>query len=572
MAAAARWLEWQGYGAAARTAAVALGAGATAATAGAFIHAAFTPGANHWLRMPELVTVQHASRKRRREITTMEPLAPITAVARWLIGLTGLLRPEPRPLEELHAPDDGYGRMTAFFNANALVRAPLAVLGLRLRVLRLRDEYCCLDPELAIEALTAWRSTLVEWDAELDFEFVGAYARSVRDALAGCQQLRILRCDGLGSATDLPPLPSLRELTIVGTYDGASALDTLAALFPQLGHLHVGCDDADAWAPLIFARIPSLTCVTRCRPRYIAKKFTLVPPPPRRTAQPAPQARRVPPPVAGITVGYATLYPNVEYLHLKSATTVPLVCALTALRVLDFSVNGFVERSLRRATYMCKSDPSDVPTDAAVAQLLASLPVLEALDVSVYNGRNMGVTFATDDYEGVMAPRLRILKAAGAGRLRGDGLRALAQMCPNLRHLDVRAAFAMSRRDFVDGLVEPSCSTDTDGAVTGKLARRQTQRLRLPKLRRLYSSFRRRLPKTLNFNVYRGGWTDVQPDESGALGEPRNVETEPLLEPEYVMVRFKPRSNNRRLILRENRGLPVDLLRIEEPVPGEFPP
>jgi hypothetical protein len=35
------------------------------------------------------------------------------------------------------------------------------------------------------------------------------------------------------------------------------------------------------------------------------------------------------------------------------------------------------------------------------------------------------------------------------------------------------------------------------------------------------------------------------------------------------MVRFKPRSNNRRLVLRENRGLPVDL-RIEDPVPGEF--
>jgi hypothetical protein len=62
----------------------------------------------------------------------------------------------------------------------------------------------------------------------------------------------------------------------------------------------------------------------------------------------------------------------------------------------------------------------------------------------------------------------------------------------------------------------------------------------------------------------------VRRDWSGAPLEPRDVETEPLLEPEYVMVRFEPRSNNRRLVLYENRGLHVDL-RIEAPVPGEFP-
>jgi hypothetical protein len=69
MAEAARWLEWQGRGAAARSAAVALVAGATAATAGAFIHAAFTPGA---ARMHLPIAVQsstdhfHGSRRGRR--------------------------------------------------------------------------------------------------------------------------------------------------------------------------------------------------------------------------------------------------------------------------------------------------------------------------------------------------------------------------------------------------------------------------------------------------------------------------------------------------------------------------
>jgi hypothetical protein len=256
----------------------------------------------------------------------------------------------------------------------------------------------------------------------------------------------------------------------------------------------------------------------------------------------------------------------------------PMVCALKRLRVLAFSVDGYMIRRMRKGSYsvqyVCKWGPCGAPTDAQTASLLASLPVLEVLDLSVYNGRNMDLTFATPDYHGVVAPRLRTLKAAGAGRLRGEGLRALARICPNLRHLDVRAAFAMSRQEFADGLLE-FCDTTPpnardgsgDGGNAGKSEasrRRQTQRLRLPKLRRLYSSFRRRLPKALNFNVYRGGWTDVRRDESGAVLEPLDVETEPLLEPEYVVVRSKPRSNNRRLVLHENRGLPVDL-RIEGP-------
>jgi hypothetical protein len=228
----------------------------------------------------------------------------------------------------------------------------------------------------------------------------------------------------------------------------------------------------------------------------------------------------------------------VEQLHLQfyprirvGAATVSTICALTKLRVLAMSGDAYVERRLRRCRYLCKSDPRGVLTDADTARLLASLPVLESLDLSVYNGRNMGVTFATPDYDEVSAPRLRTLRAAGAGRLRGEGL-ALARICPNLRQLDVRAAFAMSREEFADGLLELCESAPPDAlaggrndgdaaqaaaAVTGwTRGQRQTHRLRLPKLRRLYSSFRRRLPKALNFNMYRGGWTDVRRGESGA--------------------------------------------------------
>jgi hypothetical protein len=385
-------------------------------------------------------------------------------------------------------------------------------------------------------------------------------------------------------ATDLPPLPSLRELTMVGSYDGPSAVDTLAASFPQLEHLHVACVGFDF--SLLFARLASLSCIKRCWPRGTAPRTGASRPSTQPLSpEPARRARHVPRPSWAIDDAYVTLYPNVEHLHLQVTTTgvnrvnrgeLPMICALTKLRVLAIAGDGF--RGVRNHHWMRRSDPIGAPADAATARLLASLPVLEVLDLSVYNGRNMHLTFASTDYDGVVAPQLRVLKAAGAGRLREEGLRALARICPNLRHLDVRAAFAMSRRDFVDGLVEFSPATpppapvgaDDGGGGAAQAARRQTQRLRLPKLRRLYSSFNRQLPKVLKFNVYRSGWTDVRRDESGALGEPRDVETEPLLEPEYIMVRFRPRSNNRRLVLCENRGLPVDV-RIVEPVPGEFP-
>jgi hypothetical protein len=204
--------------------------------------------------------------------------------------------------------------------------------------------------------------------------------------------------------------------------------------------------------------------------------------------------------------------------------------------------------------------------------MLASLPVLEVLDLSVYNGRNPHLTFTTRDYDGVVAPRLRTLKAAGAAQLRGAGLRALARICPNLRHLDVRAAFAMSRQEFVDGMLEAPVAVDGAAAITLETQRRNpVQRLRLPKLRRLYSTFRRRLPKALNFNTYCSGWTVVYYEESERPMDVRDAELEPPIEPEHVLVYFSPRRNKRRLSMLPNNGIDVHV-RIEDPVPGEFAP
>jgi hypothetical protein len=207
MAEAARWLEWQGRGAVARTAAVALGAGAAAATAGAFIHAAFTPGANRWLRVPDVTTTRFLSCAQQTHTTApAQPLGPVTTVACRLIALTAQLRPQPLPLEELHAPDDG------MCDADALVEAALATPGLRMRVLRLLIH--ALSPQVALHALAAWGPAgLIEWDAEVRFPFhfnitSDPAMKAVARAFGECTTLRVLRCDNL-YITHLAPLPSV---------------------------------------------------------------------------------------------------------------------------------------------------------------------------------------------------------------------------------------------------------------------------------------------------------------------------------------------------------------------------
>jgi hypothetical protein len=213
MAEAARWLEWQGRAAVARTAAVALGAGASAATAGAFIHAAFTPGANRWLRVPQVRTTRYLTCYQLSHTTApAQPLGPVTAVACRLITLTAQLRPQPLPLKELHGPDGGD------CDADVLVEAALATPGLRLRVLRLGIH--ALSPHVAAQALAAWGPAgLIEWDAEVRFPdhfdlSNDPTMKAVVYAFGGCTALRVLRCDKL-YITHVAPVSSMRIVTVI---------------------------------------------------------------------------------------------------------------------------------------------------------------------------------------------------------------------------------------------------------------------------------------------------------------------------------------------------------------------
>jgi hypothetical protein len=396
--------------------------------------------------------------------------------------------------------------------------------------------------------------------------------KAVARAFGECTTLRVLRCDNL-YITHLAPLPSVRVATVIRHANAPVRLATIATLFPHLEHLRTGpgpSNDVEEWAAL-FAVAPSLTRISWCHPRFGSWAQQREPSTGPQLV-PAPQARLVPPAITPAAT-YAALYPGVEELrdYFEDAAT-PMICALKHLRVLSITAQGYFQSVISSHRMVFKKHPSSVPHDADVAQMLASLPLLEVLDLSVYNGRNPHLTFATADYDGVVAPRLRTLKAAGALQLRGAGLRALARMCPNLRHLDVRAAFAMSREEFISGMLELSVAAGGAAARTLETQQRNpVRRLRLPKLRRLYSSFRRRLPKALNFNTYCSGWSVVHHDEFERPMDIRDAELEPPLEPEQVVVYFSPRRNKRRLLLLPNDGIDVHV-RIEDPVPGEFAP
>jgi hypothetical protein len=130
----------------------------------------------------------------------------------------------------------------------------------------------------------------------------------------------------------------------------------------------------------------------------------------------------------------------------------------------------------------------------------------------------------------------------------------------------------MSRLEFVDGMLELSAAPVEEVAeATPSGTPKTAQRLRLPKLRRLYSTFRRRLPKALNFNTYCSGWSVVHHEQFGRPRDVRDAGLEPPLEPEHVVVYFVPRRNKRRLSMLPNNGIDVHV-RIEDAVPGEFAP
>jgi hypothetical protein len=140
--------------------------------------------------------------------------------------------------------------------------------------------------------------------------------------------------------------------------------------------------------------------------------------------------------------------------------------------------------------------------DALVAVLLRDLRLLEHLDVGSHNWFSTSVAFAPAAFagDGCVAPRLRSLSVARQKRLDPVGLQTIVRVCPGLVQLDMRGCFGVSLRDFAAVLLGPAAPTaGHEATATGRGT------LRLPKLRRVVASYRRRVPRALNFITYHCG-------------------------------------------------------------------
>jgi hypothetical protein len=148
---------------------------------------------------------------------------------------------------------------------------------------------------------------------------------------------------------------------------------------------------------------------------------------------------------------------------------------------------------------------------------LNAAPRIETLIVDLTHTFGTAVTFAGAAFrDAPTRPSLRKLKVARQGGIQKEGLETIVRLFPNLRALDVRGCFGLSLKDFAASMLEPhpldsaACATTIhDGALAQDSSptprRPHHYRLRLRKLRRVVASYRRRVPKALNFIEYHCG-------------------------------------------------------------------
>jgi hypothetical protein len=193
--------------------------------------------------------------------------------------------------------------------------------------------------------------------------------------------------------------------------------------------------------------------------------------------------------------------PKLRHLNLRTApysnatlaATLPRFAA--SLTHLDLSHEGSVYAE------------QHVVDDALVALLLRELPLLEHLDVGSHNWFSTSVEFAPGAFAGndCIAHRLRSLSVARQKRLGPAGLQTIVRLCPGLVQLDMRGCFGVSLRDFAAVLLAPPGAPTAPAGHEATTTVRQKGTLRLPKLRRVVASYRRRVPRALNFITYHCG-------------------------------------------------------------------
>jgi hypothetical protein len=267
---------------------------------------------------------------------------------------------------------------------------------------------------------------------------------------------------------------------------------------------------SDFPASLAAGCFPHLSALGGCLPMNVERAF-LAAAGSKRASREAPRAVTTQPPLRLLEI--TDLTERISDLEVVKAVAacMPNLCHVSvtshdpaAGRTLGTALTSL--RQLRRLEFV-SSIGIDCLDDAILSKLLRVLPCLAVLDISAWHHFPMSVTFAPaalKGCEGVVYSAMRELRAARRCGIRKEGLEAIVRMFPQLRTLDVRGCFGLSLNNFSAVMLE-SHSTDTAPATaTTGVGSRQT-RLRLRKLRRVVASYRRRVPKALNFIEYHCG-------------------------------------------------------------------
>jgi hypothetical protein len=199
-----------------------------------------------------------------------------------------------------------------------------------------------------------------------------------------------------------------------------------------------------------------------------------------------------------VVAAWAFSTPNVRRLSLSFRLPTPTPTLLDALTPLQ-ALRHLVLDSVRGVDHF---------DDTLIAGLLASLPGLVGLSVGAQRHFATAVAFAPAAFDPDLAcPGLRELNVARQCGIRKEGLDTIVRLFPNLRTLDVRGCFGLRLSAFAAAMLEDAAPSDVVASATtgGPPTRRVSRRLRLRKLRRVVASYRRRVPKALNFIEYHCG-------------------------------------------------------------------
>jgi hypothetical protein len=208
-----------------------------------------------------------------------------------------------------------------------------------------------------------------------------------------------------------------------------------------------------------------------------------------------------------VIVALAACAPNVSHLIVE----IPHLTRdshLQSTYCLAYAMAAANHRHLRRLEFVSTTGV-DLLTDANVACLLVSLRRLASLHIGAADHFGASVKFAPAAFSPFIAggsfPAMRELNVARQGGIRKEGLDHIVRLFPNLRALDVRGCFGLSLNDFAAVMLETN-NTTAPSTVTSTCPRRPYHPgLRLRKLRRVVASYRRRVPKALNFIEYHCG-------------------------------------------------------------------